>query len=450
MDIMKKISNKSAIQIIYLLLEKTKKELLLKCPLSSEITFTCFKYILGRRLNKEMKNIVIFNHFYDQDIAMLKCAADSIKGVNLVVLNPRELANYIKSCLPESVYRLDGYYKPEHRCIQAAIQDNLVELLVRIKKVYPDIVFCSPSDQFFWIREFVCACRRVGVRFVVVDKEGTISPITYELHAQELKKHMPFISDAVIVWSERQCKFFKKIGATENQIFIEGQPRSDYWKRPTRWNSREKVLSAINMCPSNATVLYFDFDKHYYLHESQIKKGINWAILLNDVHDVLIRLARENPKINVIFKIHPQAPNSAEVTNKINGMRMNNVKAVGGASISNDLITVADLVVGFHSTAILEAMLTDLPIVYTYWGGATEISGDLIPFHENKGIDVVTSKEEFEEVIAKYTNRDTIGQRIGLREKREREALTDLFFFNPDGNVSARVLHRILEISDHR
>jgi hypothetical protein len=49
--------------------------------------------------------------------------------------------------------------------------------------------------------------------------------------------------------------------------------------------------------------------------------------------------------------------------------------------MSNGLIVNADCIIGFQTTALIEAMVTEKLIIYTFWGEAREkLSLDLIPF----------------------------------------------------------------------
>ena len=51
----------------------------------------------------------------------------------------------------------------------------------------------------------------------------------------------PEIADYILVWSERQKLFWEKTGVNSDKIKVVGQPRSDFWKQPTRWLPKNKL-----------------------------------------------------------------------------------------------------------------------------------------------------------------------------------------------------------------
>ena len=396
---------------------------------------------------RESLKLVVFNHCYDIDLFMLQRAAKKRDDVEILAIDPWRLMYPIaRYYLPESATELKGYIDPKLEDAKKELRSVYSGIIAGAKTKHDQLVFLAPSDQFFWIREFVWACKEQNVPFMVQDKEGTIAGHVFESHSKEIKKYLPFISDYGMYWSESHRNFLIACGAKPEKLFVIGQPRSDYWKHKECWKSKNKVISELGF-PNNKgrIVLYFDFDAHYYLMDDQIKAGMSWESLLCDMHSVIVDSAKVNPDINYVFKLHPQAPNRNAVTDKMNAIGLPNIKVVAGASMTNDLIANADLIIGFHSTAMLEAMLTDIPVVYAFWGGAEMVSDVFIPFHLNKGIEVVKGKEEFRQVLTKYIDSDFKSADIA-DIRRERKLLTDKYFYNPDGKVSDRVLDKIKEL----
>ncbi|MFA5114015.1 MAG: CDP-glycerol glycerophosphotransferase family protein [Candidatus Margulisiibacteriota bacterium] len=388
--------------------------------------------------------ILIINHHFDQDIAALRHALNGRPDAAVIqTIAPNDLYALARCYLPDSASDFYGYVDPALAAGKAALRALLVGVLRTLKKRRPRLVFVSPSDQFFWIREFVAACKAVGLPFIVLDKEGTISPLFYETQAELIKRYMPPICDYVLVWSERQKEYYRRSGFPDPAgITVVGQPRSDFWNQPERWAERGKLFRELDLDPEKKTILYFDFESDNYIKKEMFDRGYNWDALLADIHAELCELARRAPQINIIFKVHPQARNLEQVRAQIAAANAANVRLVTGAALSNDLIVQADLTVGFHSTAMLEAMLTAKPLIYTYWGKAPESKQDLIPFDENRGIEVAISRDDFRRRLETHVN-NGFKSVLTPELKRERRKLTEVFFFQPDGHVSERVLARI-------
>lgn len=395
--------------------------------------------------NKQNLKIVAFNHFFDQDLMSMHYAIK--KGINaeLGVISPFILYELVKIFIPTIKHEYRGYIDKRLILAKETLRKVLLRLLRELQKEIPGVVFLAPSDQFYWIREFVMACREVGFPFFILDKEGTISPHDFRALPLDIKTYMPLIADYFLVWSERQAQFHLNAGGDKDKIYIVGQPRSDFWFHNDLWAEKEKFFKELGINSNNKTVLFFDFMNNNYIRDEYFKKGFNWDDFLLDIHSVLFVLAEKHKDINFIFKTHPQAQNTNEIRTKIKKSGLKNVFLVTGAKASTNLIINSDLVIGFVTTALLDAMLTDKPIIYTFWGNAPDFKDNIIRFDENKGIDIARRKDEFERIVEKYIAND-FSFTINNKVREARRKLTDIFFYNADGNVGERVLHMIREL----
>ncbi len=401
--------------------------------------------ILGAVQRNGITKILVFDHFFGLDLDAIRYAARADESIEIGVLTPYPLFAYVRSYLPESATELKGYYQESFERPQQQIRSELVRLLREIKAKLAPLVFVAPSDQFFWIREFVLACRESRTPFIVLDKEGTITDLYFDVHAMEIKKYVPPICDHVLVWSQRQKEFYLRAGCQEEQITIVGQPRSDYWFNGAMRKQKEELYQSFGIPSHKKTVLYFDFEDNNYIHPSLYEQGLNWRRLLDDVHSVLFEIARNSPDITILFKLHPQASNLEEIRAKVSQTGLDNIVVLSGANITNDLIAHSDLVIGSMTTALLDAMLAGKPVIYVFWGNIVSFKANLLPFDENRGIDVARSKEEFKRTIEGYIDTDFALENPDVTQY-ERRKLTDVYFYNPDGHVGERVLSKIKEI----
>jgi hypothetical protein len=391
--------------------------------------------------------IAVFNHFLDQDLEAMRYAIKQGAAADISVIPIAPIYAWARQYFPESATEFTGYLNPKISAAKLAFRARLIKTLMQLKKSIPRLIFLAPADQFFWVREFVLACQEVGYPFIVLDKEGTRSDEYFEIHTEEIKRYMPPIADYFLVWSQRQLKFHVLSGCDRKRVFIVGQPRSDFWAHKERWQEKNELFKQLGIDSTKKTILYFDFENNNYLHDKYFRQGFNWDSLLEDVHQELLAIAKANPSINVLFKLHPQAQNIEQVRAAICVRDLPNVHLLTGSGLSNDLIVNSDLIIAFQTTALLDAMLTKKPIIYIWWRNAPEFKEHLLQYDENEGVEVANSRDDFRRRIETHI-KNNLDQEIPPMLFAERRKLTDVFFYQPDGHVGERVIAKIAELAE--
>jgi hypothetical protein len=82
------------------------------------------------------------------------------------------------------------------------------KLFLKLRKNYEFDCIVTPSDSFFWLREFIVVAESHGVFTIVADKEGIVSPYDYLTAPSRIKTYYHPISKHFFVWSERQKTFW--------------------------------------------------------------------------------------------------------------------------------------------------------------------------------------------------------------------------------------------------
>jgi len=160
-----------------------------------------------------------------------------------------------------------------------------------------------------------------------------------------------------------------------------------------------------------------------------------------ETHNVIKKLAREYPQINFIVKTHPQARNFSFVLNDLSGTT-HNIKLMSGSLISNHLLANADIIVGFQTTALIEAMFFKVPVLYTFWTKSTEyFAEELIPFHKSGGVEVIHSANELEKKIKHYIEQPNVP--ISPKMIQSRIAFVNKYFYEANGRTGKRLLRAI-------
>ena len=388
----------------------------------------------------DKKRIVIVNHFFDQDIEALKIAN---KDFEFIILDAKILRYVGVDLFPKEVDKYTVFNSSKVDPYKRRYKLVMNRFINKLRKKYDPIAVVSPSDGFFYIRQLVSSLQDHNLPFIVSDKEGTICPAYFVHYAKYIQDNSPLIADHILVWTQRQKEFWEKTGVDSNKIVVVGQPRSDFWKQQNRWKSKNE-LGIEGLREKNKMILFLTYDPWSYTPEYMIEKGeMHWDVLRNETDAVIFAYAKANPDIDIVIKAHPQQSDIDLVRQSIVNEGVTNVFLVTGPDLSNHLIVSADCIIGFQSTALIESMVTEKPVIYTFWGEAKDgWSADLIPFHENKGIYIAKSPNELEE----YIKTAMLGVPLSDEQKKERHDFVMEYLSIVDGSSADRTLDAIKDL----
>ena len=305
--------------------------------------------------------VVVLDHYFGQDIAALReTAGQSIEWRVVPYFRFRNAANRI---FPESVRDgLAPYSAPDLADVRARYADRLRREVGRLYREWPFDVFVLPSDTFYYVRELAPICHALGAPVIVVQKETTITDATFEQHAPDVAAHAPFVADRMTVCSERHKSFWVSAGADPNLIEVTGQPRFDVYTRGRahpRWKE-------VGLDGAPRTVLFLSYEIDAYLHG--LPAELDWATLRAQTEKALYEAVESGWR--VVVKLHPQQPFDDEAR-RLRATAPGFGRDVVLAQPDTDtrlLLLLADAVVGFQSTALLEALALRKPAAYAGWG----------------------------------------------------------------------------------
>ncbi len=394
------------------------------------------RYIKDIKVNNRFDETVLFiNHNFTQDI---ECMSEYFKDYyNVLVIDNIPFFNdayYIFKKKDErigevSYKNISEIKKEKYRMIVSKKLDYLMEI-TNLKFII------MPSDSFWWIREFVTEARERGLITIVVDKEGTISPLSYEVHANFIKEKFPFISDYLFVWSERQKKFWNKTGVNNDKIFVVGQPRSDFFKNEKKWLTKKELEIG-----EYKTILFFTFEIDAYIHILEKNNNNSWKKLRNNIREELFKFIEEHDDVQLIVKCHPQQNDLWDLRDFYKKINNSRIKLIEGAKLSNQLIVNSDLIIGFQTTALIESLSTKKEVFYTAWTEEFELlKKHLIPFHDYEGFQVISSKKEFSQKLSHWYNDEL------MTDFSKRKKIVSDYLYVVDGNVSKRICEKIGEL----
>ena len=334
---------------------------------------------------------LVLEHHFAQDIAALRHAAG--EEIELDVISYEPLRSEALRILPREVASgFRAFAKPELEGARRRFATLLREILEDRFTTSPFDAIVMPSDTFFYVRATPPVAHALGVPFLVLQKETTISEHTMREHSQEVRRYCPPLADRMTVCSERHKRFWVCAGAAPERIVVTGQPRFDFYRRPSEWPAEVPVGDG------GPSVLFLSYSVDAY-HPGEA--GGSWSALHQRTEQGLNELARRGWR--VLIKPHPQQ--SVELLEQwrrgAGELWDRRVFLVDPQADVRPLIVAADVIVGFQSTALLEAMLAGRPVLYTAWDeAATAFGEELIPFHEwEDEITVVRRADEFAQAV---------------------------------------------------
>ncbi|MGA9315373.1 MAG: hypothetical protein WBV77_12165 [Solirubrobacteraceae bacterium] len=335
---------------------------------------------------------LVLEHHFAQDIAALRRAAG--EEIELDVMSYEELRSEALRILPQEVASgFEAFAKPELEGARRRFAALLREILEDRFTVSPFDAIVMPSDTFFYVRATPPVAHALGVPLLVVQKETTISEHTMREHSQELRRYYPPLADRMTVCSERHKRFWVCAGGAPDRIVVTGQPRFDFYRRPSEWPAE------VPIGRGGPSVLFLSYSVDAY-HPCR-ERG-SWSALHRRTEQGLNELARRGWR--VLIKPHPQQ--SVELLHewrrRAGDLWDRRVFLVDPQADVRPLVVAADVTVGFQSTALLEAMFAGRPVLYTGWDeAATAFADELIPFHEwDDEITVVRRAEELPQAVA--------------------------------------------------
>lgn len=379
----------------------------------------------------------MLEHHFAQDIDALRRAAGD--EIELDVMPYDLLRAEALRVLPEEVATgLAAFTKPELESERRRYAAILREILEDRFTASPFDAVVMPSDTFFYVRSAPPAAHALGVPFLVAQKETTISEHTMREHAEEMRRFSPPLADRMTVCSERHKRFWVRAGGAPDRIVVTGQPRFDFYGRPSEWPAD------VPFGDGGPSVLFLSYAVDAY-HPGEGKGAGAWSALHLQTERGLHELARSGWR--VLIKPHPQQSIESlrEWRRRAGDLWDRRVFLVDPQADVRPLIVAADVIVGFQSTALLEAMLTGRPVLYTGWDEAAATLGDeLIPFHEwDKQITVVRQAGELPGAVA--TARGNACAADVLHSRRE---IAERYLGPLDGQASERTVAVLREQAD--
>jgi hypothetical protein len=310
---------------------------------------------------------------------------------------------------------------------------DCVEFIELLGRHCASRVVVLPKYNDDYTLEVIEAFNTKGWKVIVYDREGTVTPERLREISPIVAKIAP-VCDVVVVYNAMHQAFFESvfnlsgIRPTPNLKMI-GNPSSDDWfdfeSKPTYlWNGSSK------------RVLFFAFGAFSYVYGYEYLKDKSevWGDFLCELHAVLDQFMKKSSDAILMYKRSPkQNRDYWEGSEEL--LLCENVIVPNVTVNSNQLIFESDVVLAFQTTALIDAMHTNKPIIYCAWGRRyAELRTELIDFEsiaKTGAIVHADSPARLLHYLSMPINDFNINQNA-------RKIAREMFTNNHDGKVSDR------------
>jgi hypothetical protein len=316
--------------------------------------------------------VLALDHFFDQDLRAL----EAHPHLDVRRFPYQRLRGPAMRMMGADVATgLQAFARPELAPVRRRYAAWLVGEVRRLYLERAFDVIILPTDTLFYVRSLPQAAHALGIPVVVVQKETTISEATMESHSALMRETAPFAADLMTICSDRHRQFWLRTGADGDLLVVTGQPRFDIYASP-HLGHRQR--------PQRVLFLTYQLDAYV----PGAGSGMGWRTWepLRDATESVLLDAVRSGSCEVVVKCHPQQDRRSEaarLSRRAGSMWNRGISIAPPDADTRELIVAANVVVGFQTTALYEAVAARRSVVYAAWGEAYERFRDkLIRFDE--------------------------------------------------------------------
>ncbi|MBN2059256.1 MAG: hypothetical protein JW882_02460 [Deltaproteobacteria bacterium] len=304
-------------------------------------------------------------------------------------------------------------------------------------------------------QEFFTASEKVNIPVVAVHKECLKTPILEDFFKKVyMDRKNPFPGSKICVYNEVEKRIQSESGIFEAQnIIVTGMPRMDYIHK-----QRQKKVEDIDvLVKKKPSVVFFSFNektgfpilgrktkvekKRKLIHErldDHLEK-LNVRRLMQSCHLKMVDVANENPEIDVVIKTKGDSRTFSNLEGIFGRgfMPPQNLTFVHGGD-PFDLIMNSSVVCSFNSTALLEAIAMNRPVVFPRFYEAMEDAVRPYIIDLRDAVEYADSPEDLVKKLLKYCTESSHIVKMSYLNQIQVDVL-NRFTGNTDGKSGSRV-----------
>ena len=304
-------------------------------------------------------------------------------------------------------------------------------------------------------QELAAAVAASGVPFIAMHKEAMKTPGRQEWYERIYReRRQPFAGTRVLAYNRLERDIQVNAGSiTPDRITICGMPRLDRlhaWRRAAAagkaraGDGRPRVVM-FSFHPKTGLPMISRKDRAPGAARMEQIEGdlgdLAWTEVWAGFHETAVRLARENPDIEVVIKAKENLPKWLHLTSgqKLEFPTLPNLRVVVGGD-PHDLIASASVVCGFISTALLECLAAGKHVVVPRFGETRDPRVQAYLLDLGTAVEYVGSTDALYDALRSGARRDP---KPAAELSAEAIRQLDHWGGNSDGQSGARVAEAV-------
>lgn len=359
------------------------------------------------------KNIIIFNDYRCREDIEVYLKNSKLK-IFTAPINLLELveAIFFSKSMPYATYFLEKDTDLLKARSRKRIFLERTILFLKRKKI--DCIV-SPSVQYRLDQDWAFVCKKLKLNFICVHKEFTVmDEKVYKHQINRFKEQkLKYLGTKILMTNNLGKKLFTETNfCKESQINVIGSLRMDRIL-PVKENKKRNgdcvtlfsfghLSGGIGFDDLPESIRHKYIKYHYFSNENY-----GFVKLFNNVHSIFAKCALKNPKKKFIIKIK----NINDITWKTQIKEtIENALKIKFSDIKNlsfsdkqapDLIKLSEVVIGFNSTVLLEAIILNTKTIIPVFDEASKKLKEFVYFRKYFNLfKVAKSHKEFEKLLS--------------------------------------------------
>ena len=301
---------------------------------------------------------------------------------------------------------------PKIDASKRAYRDFLLAMWQRFQSIQRIDAVVSANFGYFAQREFGAALKENGTPLIVLHKENVKSPARLDYWRPIYRTRGRFEGSKILVYNETERDLQAETDVADRaQIEVTGMPRLD---RVHRW----RRMHAGQRNDRAQQVLFFSFWRKEKLTATERITdartrvddadgdwaGLTWTGLCEGTHAAIVELARQHPQTRVVVKTKGYSRRVQDILDILGDSKQElppNLSVVSGGD-PFPLITDSDVVIGFNTTALLEAIAAGKPVIVPQFAEADDPRMQPLVIDVGPAVQRATSSAELVRMVGEH------------------------------------------------
>lgn len=312
--------------------------------------------------------------------------------------------------------------------------------------------FMSGSNHDRYVVEMIAEAQSRGIEWICSEREGTGTEYTYQNEAECLRESATVTADYFIMANEGHKYMFDfSRRPSVKDIFVIGELDTDWWFQWDRKFTR-KEYRAWDAYERSVLFLTFGIRNYVSPYAFPNNPEFNWIQLLAEAEDEIFEFASRHRDVLVFYKMGHMEDNNPIFLARCAAAGLVNVVPLDRSFPCNELILYSELVIGFQTTAMYEAMFSENPLFYIEWAIHPDINRKtmLLPLAESGACTTIHSKQHFHAMLERWVERDPSVFDVSQEMREARVRARETMFHLANGQVAERAWEKIGELIEKR